>query len=170
VASALFDLVSRSWVESLVQACARKRQALLITLSVDGDWAFLDPRGQRLEDGEDIAVRTLFKAHQLRNKGLGTALGGEAPAVLTTCLTEAGYRVDGAATPWHLIAGDTKGGLAEALVTGWHDAALEQAPAETSRLAAWRERRLAGLASGELGVMVGHRDILARPAARGRRG
>ncbi len=91
VASALFDLVSRSWVESLVQACARKRQVMLITLSVDGDWAFLDPRGQHLEDGEDIAVRTLFKAHQLRNKGLGTALGGEAPAVLTTCLTQAGY-------------------------------------------------------------------------------
>lgn len=169
VASALFDLVSRSWVETLVQACARRHQAMLITLSVDGDWAFLDPQGQRLEDGEDIAVRTLFQAHQVRDKGLGQALGGEAPAVLTTCLTQAGFRVDGAATPWHLIAGEPEGfSLAEALITGWHDAALEQAPTESGRLAEWRERRLSGLKSGELGVMVGHRDILARPVARHR--
>jgi SAM-dependent methyltransferase len=171
VASALFDLVSRSWVESLVQACARHRQSILITLSVDGDWAFFDAHGQRFEDAEDNAVRTLFQAHQVRDKGLGTALGGEAPAVLTTCLTEACYHVDGASTPWHLMAGDPEGlGLAEGLVTGWHDAALEQAPTEADRLAEWRERRLAGLASGELGVMVGHRDILARPAASGGRG
>lgn len=187
VASALFDLVSRSWLESLVQACAQKRQAMLITLSVDGSWSFLDASGQPIEDGEDIAVRTLFQAHQVRDKGLGQALGGEAPAVLTTCLTEAGFQVDVAVTPWHLAAGDPEGlgltdvqaegpaeglaeGLAEALVTGWHDAALEQAPTEASRLAEWRERHLAGLASGELGVMVGHRDILARPSAAGERG
>lgn len=171
VASALFDLVSRSWVESLVHDCAHNRQAMLITLSVDGDWGFLDPKGQSIEDGEDIAVRTLFQAHQVRDKGLGQALGGQAPAVLMTCLKEAGFRVDGADTPWHLIAGNSEGlGLAEALVRGWHDAALEQSPAEVSRLAEWRESRLAGLASGGLGVMVGHRDILARPSASGERG
>ncbi|MFP4263385.1 MAG: glycosyl transferase family 1, partial [Halomonas sp.] len=42
VASALFDLVTRDWAEALVAASAARRQALLFTLSVDGDWAFLD--------------------------------------------------------------------------------------------------------------------------------
>ncbi|WFM70377.1 hypothetical protein [Halomonas sp. CKK8] len=166
VASALFDLMPRAWVESLVAACAARGQALLLTLSVDGDWAFLDRQGVRVEDHEDIAVRTLFQAHQCRDKGLGPALGGEAPAVLASTLAGAGFRVESDASPWHLAAGDaTQQPLAEALVTGWHDAALEQAPLEATRLGAWRDRRLAAICAGELGVTVGHRDLFARPAA-----
>ncbi|PRY72254.1 DUF938 domain-containing protein [Halomonas ventosae] len=166
VASALFDLMPRSWVASLVDACAARGQALLLILSVDGDWAFLDRRGARVEDGEDIAVRTLFQGHQCRDKGLGPALGGEAPAVLASLLTAAGFRVESDASPWHLAAGDaTQQSLAEALVTGWHDAAVEQAPLEAIRLGAWRDRRLAAIRAGELGVTVGHRDLFAWPAA-----
>jgi SAM-dependent methyltransferase len=165
VASALFDLVSRAWVEALVAACVERGQALLLTLSVDGDWAFLDRAGRRLEQSEDIAVRTLFQAHQYRDKGLGDALGGEAPAVLATALREAGFRVQDDASPWRLEAGDPDGyALAVQLVRGWHAAALEQTPAESQRLDEWRDRRLAGLAVGELGVTVGHRDLFAAPA------
>ncbi|MFY0990017.1 class I SAM-dependent methyltransferase [Halomonas sp. C05BenzN] len=168
VASALLDLVSRRWARALVAACAERRQALLVTLSVDGDWAFLDAAGERLEDEEDAAVRDLFQAHQRRDKGLGTALGGEAPMVLADAMREAGYRVETAATPWHLVVGDPAGGaLAEALVDGWHAAALVQSPSQADRLADWRERRLAGLAAGKLGVMVGHRDLLALPSPSG---
>lgn len=165
VASALFDLVSRAWVEALVAGCAERGQALLLTLSVDGDWAFLDRAGRRLEESEDVAVRTLFQAHQYRDKGLGEALGGEAPAVLATVLRAAGYRVQGEASSWRLAAGDPDGfALAVQLVRGWHAAALEQTPAEAQRLDEWRDRRLAGLAVGELGVTVGHRDLFAVPA------
>ncbi|SEL82682.1 class I SAM-dependent methyltransferase [Halomonas daqiaonensis] len=164
VASALFDLMPRSWVESLVAACAVHGQALLLTLSVDGDWAFLDRQGARVEDSEDIAVRTLFQTHQYRDKGLGPALGGEAPAVLTSTLLAAGFRVESDATPWHLAAEDTtQQCLAEALVTGWHDAAVEEAPTQAARLGAWRDRRLAAIFAGELGVTVGHRDLFAWP-------
>ena len=164
VASALFDLVSRPWAEALVAAAAVRRQALLFTLSVDGDWAFIDAAGERREDDEDAAVRALFQAHQRRDKGLGPALGGDAPGVLAAAMAAAGYRVESAATPWHLAAGE-KGRLplAEPLVKGWHDAALAQAPAEQARLERWRSRRLAGLAAGELGLTVGHRDLLALP-------
>ncbi|PXX88108.1 class I SAM-dependent methyltransferase [Halomonas heilongjiangensis] len=163
-ASALFDLVSRDWAEALVAACAARHQALLVTLSVDGDWAFRDAAGERLDTAEDAAVRVLFRAHQRRDKGLGTALGAEAPAVLARAMRAAGYRVESAATPWHLAAGVPAGrALATALVDGWYAAAREQAPAEGGRLAHWRERRLAGLAAGELGVTVGHRDLLALP-------
>lgn len=170
VASALFDLVSRPWAEALVAAAAVRGQALLFTLSVDGDWAFLDTAGERIEDEEDIAVRALFQAHQRRDKGLGPALGGDAPGVLAAAMTAAGYRVESAATPWHLAAGEeAQWLLAEPLVRGWHDAALAQAPEEQARLARWCERRLAGLAAGELGLVVGHRDLLALPplSARG---
>ncbi|MFO7646903.1 class I SAM-dependent methyltransferase [Halomonas campaniensis] len=164
VASALFDLVSRPWAEALVAAAAGRHQALLFTLSVDGDWAFLDAAGQRLEDDEDAAVRALFQAHQRRDKGLGPALGGDAPAVLAAAMATAGYRVESAATPWHLAAGERELlPLAEQLVQGWYDAALAQAPEEQARLFRWRSRRLAGLAAGELGLTVGHRDLLALP-------
>lgn len=164
VASALFDLVSRSWAEALVAACAARQQALLFTLSVDSDWAFLDATGKRLEDVEDIAVRALFQAHQRRDKGLGPALGGRAPAVLAAAMTAAGFRVESAATPWYLAAGERDLlPLAEQLLQGWHDAALEQAPEEQARLQRWHSRRLAGLAAGELGLTVGHRDLLALP-------
>lgn len=164
VASALFDLVTRDWAEALVAAAAAHQQALLVSLSVDGDWAFLDAAGERIEDDEDRAVRALFQAHQRRDKGLGPALGGDAPAVLGAALVAAGYRVERAATPWHVAAGDPDLlPLAERLVQGWHDAALEQAPHEQARLARWRQRRLAGLAAGELGLSVGHRDLLALP-------
>lgn len=166
VASALFDLMPRCWVESLVAACADRGQALLLTLSVDGDWAFLDRQGARVDDSEDIAVRTLFQAHQYRDKGLGPALGGEAPAVLASTLAGAGFRVESDATPWYLAAGDaTRRSLAEALVTGWHDAAVEETPTQATRLGAWRDRRLAAMLAGELGVTVGHRDLFAWPAA-----
>jgi SAM-dependent methyltransferase len=163
-ASALFDLVSRPWVEALVSTCIERRQAMLFTLSVDGDWAFLNADGERLDDGEDVAVRTLFQSHQVRDKGLGQALGGEAPAVLATLMRAAGYRVECAATPWYLAAGENGMlPLAEALVDGWFEAALDQAPGEEERLQRWRERRLAGLERGELGITVGHLDLLALP-------
>ncbi len=164
VASALFDLVTRDWAEALVAAAAARHQAMLFSLSVDGDWAFLGAAGERREDDEDLAVRALFQAHQRRDKGLGPALGGDAPAVLAAAMAAAGYRVESASTPWHVAAGDPERlPLAERLVHGWHDAAVEQAPEEGRRLAHWRERRLAGLAAGELGLTVGHRDLLALP-------
>lgn len=163
-ASALFDLVSRSWAEILISTCAERHLAMLFTLSVDGDWGFLNVDGERLDDGEDIAVRTLFQTHQVRDKGLGQALGGDAPGVLTALSREVGYRVECAATPWVLAAGeDEMMPLAKALVDGWFAAARDQAPGEDERLQRWRERRLAGLECGELGITVGHLDMLALP-------
>ena len=165
VASALFDLMSAAWVTALAGACAARGQALLLTLSVDGDWAFLDRQGARVDARDDMAVRALFQAHQRRDKGLGPALGGEAPERLVDALAAAGFEVESAATPWVLAAGSAAHqALLESLVTGWHAAAVEQAPDEASWLNAWRERRRHAIADGQLGVTVGHRDIFARPA------
>lgn len=167
-ASALFDLVSRPWCKTLIDAASRRGQALLLTLSVDGDWGFLDARGERCDDDEDTEVRALFQAHQRRDKGLGAALGGEAPALLVQWLAAAGYRVQDAATPWVLAAGsEAARNLGLALVDGWAGAALEQAPDRRPRLAQWQARRRGALAAGELGLRVGHRDLFAWPGGNG---
>ncbi|WP_163575045.1 class I SAM-dependent methyltransferase [Halomonas faecis] len=164
VASALCDLVSRSWAEGLVDGCAARGQGLLITLTVDGDWAFLDASGERVDSDEDIAVRALVQAHQRRDKGLGPALGGQAPAVLAERLEAAGYRVTSVYSPWFVPRGERATlAVAEALVAGWYAAALEQSPPEGIWLARWHAGRRAQLAAGELGLTVGHRDLFATP-------
>ncbi|MGM0701381.1 MAG: class I SAM-dependent methyltransferase [Pseudomonadota bacterium] len=165
VASALCDLVSREWAAALVDGSAARGQALLITLTVDGDWAFLDAGGERVDSDEDIAVRTLVQAHQRRDKGLGAALGGQAPAVLAELLEAAGYRVTSVYSPWFVPRGERATlAVAEALVAGWYTAALEQSPAEGVWLARWHDARRAQLAAGEVGLTVGHRDLFARPS------
>ncbi|MFC3282271.1 hypothetical protein [Litchfieldella rifensis] len=163
-ASALLDLTSRGWMEAFVAACARQRAAALLTLTVDGHWAFIDARGRVLDDPEDRWVQRLFRAHQQRDKGLGVALGGEAPQALHEAFLRRGYVVELASSPWVLPPGAlVTQELAGAVLDGWRDAATEQASMSPARLAAWHGRRHTALAAGRLGVRVGHVDIFARP-------
>lgn len=163
-ASALFDLASRGWMEVFVDACARQRAAALLTLSVDGLWAFIDARGRVLDDAEDRWVNRLFQTHQRRDKGLGIALGSEAPQALREAFGGHGYGVELASSPWILPPGAPATlELAGVLVDGWRDAAIEQAPRSQARLVAWHRQRHAALAAGRLGVRVGHVDLFARP-------
>ncbi|APX92317.1 hypothetical protein BWR19_04835 [Halomonas sp. 1513] len=162
-ASALFDLCSTAWVEALAEACAARRLAALFTLSVDGHWQFIDASGPR-QDAEDDWVRTLFGDHQRRDKGLGSALGGEAPAVLAAAFEAHGYRVERAASPWQLAPGSEAAlTLGHALVAGWATAAAEQCPAQAGRSEAWQLARQRDLANGRCGVWVGHVDLLLLP-------
>ena len=46
---------------------------------------------------------------------------------------------------------------------GWIAAACEQEPALAAEAGAYRERRLAQAAAGELAVRVGHVDLLVLP-------
>ncbi|GGX92126.1 trans-aconitate methyltransferase [Litchfieldella qijiaojingensis] len=164
-ASALFDLVSRDWTARFAAACVRRSIAVLLTLSVDGRWAFVDEQGSFFDDEEDAWVNALFNSHQRRDKGLGAALGGTAPTVLCDVFVEHGYAVETASSPWQLPAGEPDTlALAGALVDGWFDAASEQAPAAHARLASWHARRRTALARGELGVWVGHGDVFASPS------
>lgn len=131
-ASALIDLVSAAWLEALVERCLAHRQALLVALSVTGDWALV-PAVESDEDGDeesdeesdedgdkgvesvegehsrgeggrdlDARIQALFIAHQQRDKGFGKALGSQAHAYLVTLLEAAGFQVYQARTPWHL--------------------------------------------------------------------
>lgn len=164
-ASALLDLVSLEWIEALANQCAKGQQALLVALSVTGEWYFTDKQAAPIDDSEDRWVLGLFNVHQQRNKGLGEALGGAAHDALIKVLKMYRYRIEQAETPWRLEAGsDEQQPLMEALIQGWAEAATEQAPEEAARIALWRDARLAAVRAGKMGLWVGHHDLLALPA------
>ena len=163
-ASALLDLVSQQWIDALVSRCAAQQQALLIALSVTGEWHFISPQGEPVLDDEDHWLLAMFIAHQQRDKGLGDALGGQAHEALVATLEKANYRVEQDETPWQLAAGShDQQPLMMALLAGWAEAATEQAPEASARIAAWLQHRQQAVANGELGVWVGHRDLFATP-------
>lgn len=165
-ASALFDLVSASWLEQLADRIANGGAAALFALTVDGRRGFVDADGRALSDNEDRWMVRQFNAHQLRAKGLGRALGPAAAAALPEALTAAGLRVFTERADWRLAAGEPQTGpLAAALINDWAKAAREQSPESSARVAAWRDRRLTGLEAGRIGLCVGHVDVLALPEA-----
>ena len=158
-ASALLDLVSADWLDSLVAACRERSAAALMVLSYDGRVEWSAP------DLVDDAVLTAVNAHQQRDKGLGAALGPAAPGQLAARFRDAGYHVWVESSPWDL--GRDNAMLAQALVEGWVEAACEQLPGACSDFRAWGERRCADLAAGRVRVRVGHQDLLALPGSGG---
>lgn len=165
-ASALFDLVSEDWLTRLAQACRRHRCGALLALSVTGDWCFLDIRQRSISDPDDRFVRQQFNRHQCRDKGLGAALGPAAARVLPRVFADHRFDVDTRPSDWLLAAGDPLTlRLGPPLLQGWRDAAVEQAAQEAKRIEQWHERRSGALVAGELGLRVGHVDLLALPAS-----
>lgn len=164
-ASALFDLVSADWIDALAARCRQVGCAALWTLSVDGDWRFTGPAATPRAQAADAAMRALLQAHQARDKGLGRALGGHAPAALRAAFTARGFDVFEAPSPWRL-APNAHVELAVALLDGWRGALLEQAPDAARDVDAWWRDRRARLEAGTLGVEVGHVDLYAQPAPR----
>ncbi|WP_456269901.1 class I SAM-dependent methyltransferase [Kushneria sp. AK178] len=168
-ASALLDLVSEPWLETLIQRCASQRCAVWLAMSINGDNALVD-RDDRPGDADLLAmdqrVQTLISAHQQRDKGFNGALGTQAPAVAARLLEAAGYQVTRASAPWQLdCARPDDALLARSLVQGWLEAALAQAPDLHQALRQWHETRQHHIAQGRLTITVGHTDLLAVPGA-----
>lgn len=156
--SALLDLVSAAWLQRLVAVTATARVALMMALSVDGRHRWTPG------DADDAAVAALFGAHQQRDKGFdGPALGAAAAPALLLALRRCGYRVHSARSDWLLDGRRDVQALAlqRALIDGIAMAALEQAPASTALVQAWRQRRQA-LAPRSV-LRIGHLDVLALP-------
>ncbi|MDT8410094.1 MAG: methyltransferase domain-containing protein [Wenzhouxiangellaceae bacterium] len=163
-ASALFDLVSADWVEGLAERCRAAACAVLFTLSVDGHWRFIDARGKAIASTEDAWASRTFNAHQRRDKGLGPALGADAPAVLARAFRARNYQLHTQASPWRIEAGTAMArSLGVSMLEGRADALAEQAPADAARLAAWMTNRRQALQHGTLGVEIGHIDLFASP-------
>lgn len=170
-ASALLDLVSEPWLETLIKQCASHQCAVWLAMSINGDNALMDPDDANTDTAllkMDQHVQQLIKAHQQRDKGFNGALGTHAPAVARTLLENAGYQVTTAEAPWQLDCRHHEEALlTKALVQGWLDAALEQAPDQRKALMQWHESRQQHIAHGRLKVRVGHTDLLAIPDAPG---
>jgi SAM-dependent methyltransferase len=154
-ASALLDLVSEGWLESLVRACATARCAVLFALSYDGRISW------RPTDARDPLVLSLINGHQRTDKGFGPALGPHAAERCARILRDCGYRMALARSDWLLANSDRA--IQRALVGGWASAARELAPDRSELIDAWLERRLGLIDRAASQLRVGHRDLLALP-------
>jgi SAM-dependent methyltransferase len=151
-ASALLDLTSAAWLDSLAVACHGR--PLLMALSFDGRLAF-EPAAP-----EDEEVWEQFRAHQRTDKGFGPALGPDAAAYLAKQLGARGCAVTMERADWRL--GPCDQALLRATLDGTIEAVREIV--STDGLQRWAARRREQLASGDLRLTVGHVDLLALPA------
>jgi hypothetical protein len=108
-------------------------------------------------DPDDALVAAAVRGHQLRDKGMGPALGPAGGPAAERAFRLAGYDTRLGPSPWHLGAADTS--LARALIDGWEAAASEQRPDDAALIQSWADRRRASTP----GLDVGHVDLLALP-------
>ena len=145
-ASALFDLVSAAWMERFTDRLKAFGAPLYAALSYDGQMHWQPPHP------DDRRAATLFNAPQTRDKGTGAALGPAGASSLARMLTQHGFRVETADSPWHLDLQDsaltsaTLGGIADALQE------IEQA----DWIQGWRDHP-------RTAATIGHQDLLAIP-------
>jgi len=146
-ASALLDVLTAEELAAMLRACAGL--PLLLALTVTGRVAL------RPADPLDQPIEAAFNAHQRRAGRLGPDAVAAAAAELR------GAELHVRPSPWRLGAADA--GLVAEWLDGWVAAACEQEPPLAAEAGAYRDRRLAQLAAGELAVTVEHADLLALP-------
>jgi SAM-dependent methyltransferase len=153
VASALFDLVSMTWLEELTELLAARQCGLYSALNYNGHMAW-EPA---LAD--DDRVRQCFNLHQGRDKGFGHALGPSAASALEQMCRARGYWTMRAESNWSLGAAE------QALQDEFNDGVARAAADEGfERSRDWGQARRA--ASGSTSCTVGHEDVAALPRAR----
>ncbi len=102
-----------------------------------------------------------FNAHQRRTTTAGRLLGPDAVPTAVEELRGTGAEVLVRPSPWRLDGADAD--LTAEWFGGWVAAACEQEPARADEAGAYRDRRLAQAAAGELAVTVDHADLLVLP-------
>ena len=154
-ASALLDMFTEEELERFVTGCAGAGCPVLVTLSVVGK--------VELTPGHPFDQRVLdaFNAHQRRRTSSGFLLGPLAAEAAAVAFQRHGFEVIQRPSPWRL--GPRHSDLAAAWLTGWIDAACEQAPDLAEAAVPYAQDRLAELAAGRLSVTVHHVDLLALP-------
>jgi hypothetical protein len=153
VASALLDLLTARELLRMLYACAGR--LMLLALTVLGRVTLLPG------DPLDARIAAAFNAHQRRTTTIGRRLG---PAAVTAAVQElrgTGAHVLVRSSPWRLSRDHAD--LTSAWLDGWVAAACEQDPALAAEADAYRDRRLAQAAAGELALTVAHADLLVLP-------
>ena len=148
-ASALLDLLTMDELVRMLRAGSGR--PMLLALTVVGR-VTLTP-----EDPLDAPIGAAFDAHQRR----GGLLGPDAVAAAVGELRRTGAELLVRPSPWRLDAAHAE--LAAEWLVGWVAAACEHEPALAAEADAYRDRRLAEAAAGELAVTVDHADLLVLP-------
>jgi hypothetical protein len=154
-ASALLDMLTVDELPGMLDVCIAGRCPILLALTVVGRVA-LTPA-----DPWDTRMAAAFNAHQRRTTAAGRLLGPDAVAATAEQLRATGAEVRVRPSPWRLDAAHAD--LTAEWLGGWVAAACEQEPALTTGASAYRDRRLAQAAAGELTVTVDHADLLVLP-------
>jgi hypothetical protein len=154
-ASALLDLLTEDELRALVDSCAAAGCPVLFTLSVTGRVRLLPP------EPLDARLASAFDAHQRRFTPRGRLLGPDAWRTAVELFEARGAEVVSAESPWRLRRAESD--LAAGWLTGWVDAACEQEPSLAPAADLYLSRRLREAAAGQLGVTVGHADLLVLP-------
>lgn len=156
-ASALFDLVSATFIDMLAAAihdhCRQQPLGFYAALNYDGTMRWTP------DHPFDAAVLGAFNRDQHRDKGFGAALGPDAASYMQRKFKEIGFQVFAAESPWLLDGSESA--MAEALIDGIGDAVATDPEIDSSALPDWIEFRRAHAVSGV--CEVGHTDILALP-------
>jgi hypothetical protein len=155
-ASALLDVLTADELVRTLGACAGPGdRPMLLALTVVGRVA-LSPA-----DPLDARMAAAFNAHQRRTTTAGRLLGPDAVAAAVDSLRGMGAEVLVRPSPWRLDAAHAA--MTAEWLGGWVAAACEQEPALAAEAGAYRDRRLAQAAAGELAVTVDHADLLVLP-------
>ena len=155
-ASALLDMLTADELAGMLGACMGIGCCpMLLALTVVGRVA-LSPM-----DPLDSRMAAAFNAHQRRTTAEGRLLGPDAVAAAVDELRAAGAEFVVRPSPWRLDAAHAD--LTAEWLGGWVAAACEQEPALAAEAGAYRDRRLAQAAAGELAVTVHHADLLVLP-------
>lgn len=147
--SALVDLCSEAWLARLLDAMPGGA-ALYMALSYDGQEVWWPPHG------EEPRALAAFHAHMRADKGLGPALGPDGAGTLARMLSERGWQVRVAASPWEL--GPHDAALIAALADGAAAAVSETGAFDPASLGDWHVARRRARR-----VSIGHVDLLALP-------
>jgi hypothetical protein len=153
-ASALLDLVSDGWLQSLAARCRESGAAALFALTYNGR-SLCSPA-----EPEDEMIRDLMNRHQkTSDKGFGQAVGPDAVDCAERSFVAAGYQVRRDASDW--VLPPEARDLQRQLIEGWAGAADAVAPEHGSTIADWRTRRLAHVDANRSHIVVGHEDLAA---------
>jgi hypothetical protein len=145
-ASALLDMLTAGELRGMLRPCAGL--PMLLAMTVTGRVTFSP------EDPLDAPLGAAFNVHQRRDGRLG-------PDAVAATVDAVRGDVTVRPSPWRL--GPAHAGLMREWLGGWVTAACAQDPALAGDAVAYRARRAAEMAAGELAVTVDHADVLVLP-------
>lgn len=155
--SALLDLTSAHWLDSLAKLCLNKQCACLFALNYDGRIRW------RPELDSDKRITQLLNSHQLNDKGFGRALGPTAGMYFANRLEQLEREVLTHCSDWQISSTtmSESDALQHAILDGWAAAAIEQSSTEQTMIRQWHQERREFIDKGESELMVGHLEVMS---------